>query len=108
MAGRVDLRRSLEGALPAFVLVALFPRCAAFIQAPGLFGLRGVVLYVIGWTLYSFGMLRWVLPAVRRHAEMAERERKNLRRVLGHEPTDEDFYRHLADLRRAPRWSLAA
>ncbi len=49
-------RQTLEAVGRAFVVVALFPRTAAFVHAPGLFGPCGVLLHVVGWTLFLFGM----------------------------------------------------
>jgi hypothetical protein len=96
-------RQALDAAGPAFVVVAVFPRLAAFVHAPGLFGPRGVLLYVVGWTLFLYSMGKWVGPAARRRIEADRRERTALQQELGREPTDEEFYRRLAASRRARR-----
>ena len=96
-------RQALDAAGPAFVVVAVFPRTAAFVHAPGLFGPRGVLLHVLGWALVWFSLGRWAAPAARRHVEAARREREALRLELGREPTDDEFYARLATSRRARR-----
>jgi hypothetical protein len=99
-------RQALDAVGPAFVVVAVFPRSAAFVHAPGLFGPRGVLLHVVGWTLFVFSMRQWVGPAASRRIEAHERERATLRRELGREPTADEFYRRLVASRPSRRRGL--
>ena len=95
------------GAVPAFVLVALFPRAAHITCAPGFWGPKGVAAhtaYRAGWCYLQ----RYVwAPKMRAYGEREKLAREALIARLGREPDHEeiieDYGRRRAERKAARR-----
>ncbi len=76
-----------------FVLIAAFPRLAAWVRRwPTRLRPRGVAVYVAVNTAIGFALRTWLVPYLRVKHEQFEQARTDLRGQLGREPTDEELW----------------
>jgi hypothetical protein len=94
-------RDEFEAAAVSFALVALVPRLAVVTQVPAYFRPRGVVLYVVLFTLWLFVVRQWWGPWSTAVAAQHDRDWEELSGSLGRRPTREEFLGRRRELRRA-------
>lgn len=101
MSPSPPLREILAEHAARFVLIAAFPRLAAWARRwPTRLRPRGVVVYIAVNTAIGFALRAWLVPYLKDKTVQLERARTDLRRQLGREPTDEELFAY-AKRRRA-------
>jgi hypothetical protein len=79
-----------------FVLIAAFPRLAAWVRRwPTRLRVRGVVLYIAMNTATGFALRAWLVPYVMRKCDQLEQTKAALHRQLGREPTNEELVEYV-------------
>jgi hypothetical protein len=75
-----------------FVLIAAFPRLAAWVRRwPTRLRPRGVVLYIAMNTAIGFALRAWLVPYLMDKHDQLEQAKAVLRGQLGREPTAEEL-----------------
>jgi hypothetical protein len=77
------------------VVAALFPRLAYWVRWPTRLGVRGRIAYAGYNALMMFAIRQFVVPRLSRWVKEQERVNAELRRQLGREPTEREWFEHL-------------
>lgn len=94
-------RETFEAAGITFVVLALFPRLAVVTHVPAYFRPRGMVIYVVLFTLWMFVLRQWWGPWITAFAAQYDRDWEELSSSLARRPTPEEFLARRRELRRA-------
>jgi hypothetical protein len=79
----------------AIVAAALFPRLAYWARWQTRLGMRGRIAYVAFNALVMFAIRQFVVPRLNRWVEEQAKVKEELRRQLGREPTEREWFEHL-------------